>query len=138
MKLKCFYIFWGVMDLLYIAQVCYFNLSQGRVPIYSDIRSFISLSQDHGFYSVVFFWLTLALAVSIVFSMVLFFREMRLAAWLAYAQAPFRVLFVVPSLPFLLGLVKASGVTSVFLLFGFLLLSELIKVLSIFFRERFL
>ncbi|NWD53114.1 arginine:ornithine antiporter, partial [Pseudomonas gingeri] len=102
MSARFLYLFWGAMDLFYIGQVCYFNFSQSRIPVYSDVQSFLSLEEEHGAVSVLLFSVSLFLMVSTVFSMLLFFRGARMAPCLAYAQVPFRIIFAVPSLPFLL------------------------------------
>jgi hypothetical protein len=136
MKTRWLYLFWGGMDLFYIGRFCYLNFSQGKVPLYSDIQSFILLSAEHGYISGLLFLLSFFLNISIVFSMYLFFRASRLVPCLAYVQAPLRLLLAVPSLSFLLWLSKVGGVTSAALLFGLLMLSEVIKFFSIFFRIK--
>lgn len=136
MKTIWIYLFWGGMDLFYIVRFSYINFSHGKVPIYSDAQSFFLMSAEHGLVSVALFLLSIVLNVSIIFSMFLFFLRARSASCLAYAQIPLRLLLVTPSLSFLQWGVKVSGATSVMLLFGLLLLSEVIKVCSMLYMGK--
>lgn len=136
MKARWLYLFWGGMDLFYVGRFCYLNFSQGKVPIYSDIQSFILLGSEHGSVSALLFLLSIFLNVSIAVSIFMFFLGSHRVPFLVYIQAPLRLLLAVPSLSFLLWLSKVNGVTSAALLFSLLLLSEVIKVLSIFFRGK--
>ena len=55
----------------------------------------------------------------------------RYALWLAWGQAPLRLLFMQPSLSLGLWLIQAAGVRHVAILAGFLLLSEGLKIASL-------
>lgn len=136
MKISRVYLFWGVMDIIYIAWFCYVNFSVGKIPLYSDVQSFMGLMGDHDFVAVVFVCLGVVLNFSIVVSMILFFRGSKLASLLAFAQAPLRVLLAVPSLYFAVWFAKGVGSDSWVFMLGLLLFSELLKVFSIVFRER--
>ncbi|MCY1439567.1 hypothetical protein D9M71_558100 [compost metagenome] len=136
MKAGWLFLFWGGMDLFYVARYCYLNFASGRVPFYSDIQSFVPLSAEHGVVSVLFLSLGSILNISIFFSVYLFIRGSSRAPSLAYAQIPLRLILAVPSLSFVLWFSKVVGVTSAVLMFGLLLFSELLKFVSIFFRER--
>ncbi len=61
----------------------------------------------------------------------LFFRQSRYALWLASGQAPLRLLFMQPSLLLGLWLIQAAGVRHVAIPAGFLLLSEGLKIASL-------
>ncbi|PAM83225.1 arginine:ornithine antiporter [Pseudomonas sp. ERMR1:02] len=130
------YMFWGGMDLFYVVRFCYLNVSRGNVPLYTDVQSFILLSSEHGVASLVFFLLGIVLNVSIAFSMLLFFLNSRAAPYVAYAQIPLRIILTIPSLSFLFWASKVTGMTSATLVLGLLLLSEIIKFCTIYFRER--
>lgn len=130
------YLFWGAVDLVYVVRFCHASFSAGRIPLLSDILSIGPLLEDHGFVVVVFVWLGIILHLSIIMSMILFFRCSTKAPWLAYAQTSFRLMLVVPSLPITLLFVPGSGVVSAVLMFGLLILSEFLKVVSIYFSER--
>lgn len=134
MNIKWLYLFWSGMDLLYVGRFCYLGFSQGRIPFYSDIQSFFLLSTEHSSVSILLFWLSLVLNVSIIFSMLLFFCNSSRVLYIVYVQTPLRLLLAVPSIPFLLWFAKTSGATSATLLFVLLLLSEIIKLCSFYFR----
>ena len=136
MKAGTLFLFWGAMDLFYIARFCYLSFSNGRIPFYSDIQSLSLLSAEHGLVSVLFLLLGLVLSISMFFSAYLFFRGSSLAPLLAYAQIPLRLILAVPSLSFVLWLSKVVGVTSAVLMFLLLLFSEILKFFSIFYRDK--
>ena len=136
MNVKWLYTFWGVMDSIFVGWFCYFAVAQGRIPFYSDIQSFFRLSAELESVSVVFFVLSFVLNVSIVFSMVFFVLRSDKVFYLVYAQAPLRLLLSVPSISLLLWLAKANGASSAAILVGLLLLSEIIKLCSVYFRRN--
>ncbi|MDK6954913.1 arginine:ornithine antiporter, partial [Klebsiella pneumoniae] len=71
------------------------------------------------------------LIISIPLSMIFFFHQSRYALWLACGHAPLRLLFMQPSLSLGLWLIQAAGVRHVAILAGFLLLSEGLKIASL-------
>ncbi|MGX8841847.1 arginine:ornithine antiporter, partial [Klebsiella quasipneumoniae] len=75
--------------------------------------------------------LNVLLIISIPLSMIFFFRQSRYALWLAWGQAPLRLLFMQPSLSLGLWLIQAAGIRHVAILAGFLLLSEGLKIASL-------
>ncbi|MCK3866072.1 hypothetical protein [Pseudomonas sp. B329] len=137
MSVKWIYWFWGSMELLYVGQFLYFGILRDEIPFYSAIRSFAALSSEHGPAAVVLFVLSLSLSVSIVFSMLMFFFRARWVPYMVYVQTPLRLLFAVPSVTLLPWFLKTCGITSPTLLLVFLLLSEVVKCFSIFFRKHF-
>lgn len=72
------------------------------------------------------FWLIISILPSMIF-----FHQSRYALWLAWGQAPLRLLFMQPSLSLGLWLIQAAGVRHVAILAGFLLLSEGLKIASL-------
>ncbi|WP_223536767.1 hypothetical protein [Pseudomonas sp. GL-B-16] len=136
LKIKWLYWFWGAMDFFYIIRFGYLNFSQGKVPFYSDIQSYVQLRSEHGVSSDVLLLLSVLLNVSIVVSMVLFFVGSRTIPYLIYVQLPLRLLLVVPSLSIFLWLSKAAGATSVIWLISLLLFCEAVKLVSILFRKK--
>ncbi|MHC8314061.1 hypothetical protein [Pseudomonas sp. LB3P31] len=132
MKARYVYMFWGGADFLYIAWVCFLNFSEGKVPLFSDIQSYVQLSAEHGWVSGVLLTLSLFLNISIVISMVMFFRCTNYVRYLVCLQTPMRLLLAVPSLAFIPVLVKYGEVTSVMVLLGLLVISEVAKLLSTF------
>jgi hypothetical protein len=137
MRKKWLYWFWGVMDFFYICLFGYLNFSQGKVPFYSDIQSYLVLGEEHGLASGFMFLLSIFLNVSIVITMVLFFTGSRKIPGLVYVQMPLRLLLAVPSLSFFMWALKVGGATSVIWLLFLLLFSEVVKLLSIVYRSKF-
>lgn len=128
--------FWGVMDLFYITRFCYVNYVQGKIPLYSDVKSFLAIAPEHGLASALFVLLSVALNVSMVVSAGLLLFRQRGALVLIYIQTPFRLFGVVPSLAFIPWLINVNGLTSPILLFALLILSEMIKLISLVFVKR--
>jgi hypothetical protein len=135
-KAKWIFLFWGALDLFYIGRFSYVNYAEGRIPFYSDVQSFVALAPEHGSVSVLLFLLSAVLNVSVIVSAFLLFFKQRSARIFICFQTPLRLLLVVPSLSFLPWLINISGVISAVLLVGLLVMSEIIKVLSIIFAKR--
>lgn len=136
MKIRSIFWFWGVMDFIYVVHFCYVNISQGRIPLYDDMQSFMLLSLEQGAAPAMLFALSFALNVSIVVSMILFCRGSHFSPGLVYIQMPLRLLLSVPSLVFIPWLAEAGALSSIGYLLGLLLLSETIKFFSILFRNK--
>lgn len=130
------YRFWAGMDFIYLVRFAYLNVSQGKIPIVSDVQSFVALALDHGVVSLLLFSLSLLLNLSILVSMVLFLRDSPAARYLAFAQLPLRLVFGLPSISLLMWFAHVGGATSSLLLLGLLLVSETLKVTSILLVER--
>lgn len=121
------FLVWGVMDAVSIAWYILSSWHGGRVPYISDVVSALMFLEDQGgiaFFIVVTSWL---LHFSIILSCVLFLYEVRCARLLAYAQVPFRLFFLLPSIPVIL--ISANllpGLNYLWLVLMFL--SEMLKV----------
>lgn len=126
----------GCDGFFYIFRFGYLNFSQGKVPFYSDIQSYVKLRVEHELTSDALFLLSIFLNVSIVVSMALFFIGSRKTSYLIYVQMPLRLLLAVPSLSVFLWLSKAAGATSIIWFVSLLLFSEIVKLLSILFRKK--
>ncbi len=120
-------LFWGVMDLFYVARFIWLNVEQGRIPLIDDIIGFSQLYSEQGMVSLVMFSLSLLLNISILFSAFLLLAGWRHVHKLIYAQIPLRLLFIVPSLSFMPWLVKEVHFTGVFTFVMVVIISELLK-----------
>lgn len=136
METKWICLFWGTMDLFYIGRFLYVNYAQGKIPLYSDIESFLALISEHDPSSVLFFLLLLTLNISILVSAFFLFFRPRSAKILIFFQAPLRLFLAVPSLTFLPWLIKVNSVSSTVVLFGLLAMSETVKVCSVVLLKR--
>ena len=123
--------FWGGMDLFYLLQFIGWNIYHQRVPLYDDILSFLPLLQTWGSAAAWLFTLHFILTISIPASMVLFWRQSRYAPWLAYAQTPLRLAFMLPSLSLVVWLAQAMAFKSAAFFIALLLVSEAAKVVTL-------
>ena len=124
------YLFWGGLDLLYLVRFLWLNFADGRIPLYHDIQAFGQL-HEQGDHAAVWLGLSLLLTVSIAVSACLFLRGSRYARPLAYAQVPLRLLLAVPSLSFIPWLLHLGEGSSLSLNLGLLLVSEVLKVITL-------
>ncbi|EHD1638551.1 arginine:ornithine antiporter [Salmonella enterica] len=129
------FLFWGTLDLLYLIRFVWVNFDRGRIPIIADIQSFSQQEQPFWFAGLLF-GLSVLLTLSIVVSAFLFLRGHRWARVLAYAQEPLRLLLIVPSLSFVPWFIAYSDTRSPALNFAFLLGSEALKVLTLYWCAR--
>ncbi|MGV8916517.1 MAG: hypothetical protein ACOH2R_01730 [Pseudomonas sp.] len=124
------YRLWGGMDFLCLVSYVYLSIIDGRVPVYSDAVSFIEMSEDQGWYTLVFFATAMTLYFSLICSMVLFFKGDKRVRPLVYVQTPFRLILALPSVSFLLWWVPGSSITLVIPLL-LLIASEVAKITSL-------
>lgn len=134
MNRRWVFLFWGGMDLLALAGFVVTALMNHRTPFYDDVRDFMALSADHGWYGGLIFGLSMLLYLSLFLSTFLFFTNSRTAKVVAYVQIPFRLLLAVPSITLLSWLAAAMGGTSTVAIIALKVTSELIKFLTLHFR----
>lgn len=122
--------FWGALDMFYIIRYLWIDIVQRRIPLISDVIDFSHMSAEYGgeFYITTMFLLSLVLNVSIVFSAVLLLLRWKKVHVLVYAQIPFRLLLVIPSLSIAPWLLKNFDIHSLFALVFVLIVSELLKM----------
>lgn len=124
------FVFWGVMDLLYLIHFVGFNFVNGRVPILSDLASFRDLNQPLALAGV-FIGLSIALTLSVAISAFLFLSGHEVVRKVAFAQAPLRLLLATPSLTFISWLVPGAGSGGPALGIVLLISSEALKIRSL-------
>lgn len=121
---------WGAFDVLYVALYVVSSAREGKLPYFTDLAATIQNLVSHGGIvtgvMIGFSWL---LQLSIVFSAVLFLLNSSKVKLLCYVQTPFRLLFMVPSVPIITYLVGGIYSTVIFLVL--LLVSEALKVYSL-------
>ncbi|MCY1447092.1 hypothetical protein D3C87_1704520 [compost metagenome] len=132
------FIFWGVMDLMFLFEFAYWNLSRRRIPLYDDLISFSQVYAQHGWdMLIVFFVASIVLTLSIFLTMLMFIKQSPTVRLIAYLQVPFRLYFVVPSLSFIPGLVRFFEWDQLVLIFSLLIASEVIKVFSLYKARKY-
>lgn len=123
--------FWGGMDLFYLIQFLCWNIYHQRLPFYDDLLSYLQLLQTYGSAAAWLFPLNFMLILSIPLSMILFWRQSRYALWLACAQTPLRLAFMLPSLSLVFWMLREMEFKGSAFYIGFLLLSEVAKVATL-------
>lgn len=96
------YVAWGALDVFYIVWYCINSWRGGRVPYVSDLSASLALFQLQGGANLVAGLVAWLLQVSIILSCLSFLLRARGAKYLAYAQLPFRLFFLIPSVSVLL------------------------------------
>ncbi|CAD5106615.1 hypothetical protein PSEWESI4_00880 [Pseudomonas carbonaria] len=121
---------WGGLDALHILWYCTSSWLHGRTPYIQDLISTHELLLRHGSFSsavIVASWL---LQLSLIMSCLMFLLDVRYAKYLGYAQIPFRLFFLVPSISLIL--VAAHFVPGHNLIFlALVAISETVKIWSL-------
>lgn len=94
--------FWGGLDALYLLWYVTSSVRLGKTPFWDDLTVATEVLKDHGTTAVVMVMINWGLQLSIVVSAFLFLFQRKEAKWLALAQIPLRLVFVVPSFSVLL------------------------------------
>ncbi|RAU46460.1 MULTISPECIES: hypothetical protein [unclassified Pseudomonas] len=118
---------WGMFDAIYIARYVFLSIAAGRIPYVSDLQNGLVLISDHGVYAKALAALSWGFEVSIILSCFLFLGRWRAALWLGWAQIPFRLVLVIPSVSIIFmgsDIVERYGVVLMLLL---VVLSECLK-----------
>ena len=119
---------WGGLDIFYVLWYSLSSWKEGRVPYLADLSNVIGLGDQLGSFLVGIALLSWGLQISIVLSGVLFVCGYRPARYLGFAQIPFRVFFLYPSVSLLL--VVAGHLPSL-LVVAFVVGSEVLKAWSL-------
>jgi len=129
--------FWAVFDLFYIIRFIWLNISQGRIPLVDDILSFSDIYPQQGVYSLILFYFSLLLNISIIFSAVMFLKKWKYTNWIVYIQTPFRLFFMIPSISILPWVFKSMSIKAGVIFLVAVFLSEIIKVATFYLtREK--
>lgn len=119
---------WGGLDIFYVLWYSLSSWKEGRVPYLADLSNVIGLGDQLGSFLVGIALLSWGLQISIVLSGVLFVCGYRPARYLGFAQIPFRVLFLYPSVSLLL---VVAGYLPSLLMVAFVVGSEVLKAWSL-------
>ncbi|WP_146116086.1 MULTISPECIES: hypothetical protein [Pseudomonas] len=119
---------WGGLDIFYVLWYSLSSWKEGRLPYLTDLSHVIGLGDQLGGLLMGMGLLSWGLQISIVLSGVLFVCGYRSARYLAFAQIPFRVLFLYPSVWLLL---VVAGYLPGLLVAAFVVGSEALKAWSL-------
>ena len=97
---------WGLLDAFYVVWYSLMSWKNGRVPYITDLSNTLALGSELGGPNMAVATMSWLLQFSIILSAVLFLCGYRRARYLGFAQIPFRLLLVYPSVSLIL---VASG-----------------------------
>ncbi|MBE7374320.1 hypothetical protein [Pseudomonas lopnurensis] len=129
-KRNTIFLFWGVLDAFYIAWYCTNSLLGGRMPYLSDLSASVTLLERQGGVNIATAILSWLLQFSIIISCLMFLLRKGWVKYLAYAQIPFRLFFLIPSLSVILlaaQLLPGYGL----MLLALIIVSEILKTWSL-------
>ena len=129
-----FYI-WELFDFLHVATYSINSYRLGNTPYFSDlVLTSDNISSHGGIFTgsiVIFSWL---LELSILVSLLMFVLMKSKVKLLCYAQTPFRLIFLIPSIPITLPILRFLGESTTFITIFIVVVSEFIKIYSL--RKR--
>tara|TARA_B110000090_G_scaffold26869_1_gene27478 strand:+ start:550 stop:975 length:426 start_codon:yes stop_codon:yes gene_type:complete len=128
LRRKIIFLFWGVLDAIYVLNYAFESSQSGKVPYYTDLLSTIDVLTVHGgAVATVMTLVSWLFQVSIIISAVMLLKGNVKAKLLCYIQIPFRLISIVPSVSVIL--IAASymdGLDTIVILF-LLAISEALK-----------
>lgn len=124
---------WGGLDILYFAWFILVAVSSSEIPFYTDIMASygvaISYENNLPIYTA---WASAILNISIAISGILLLFQKRVGIILCYIQFPWRILFVMPSIFFILwGLKTEFFQNLVWLAYLFIIITEVYKIYTL-------
>ena len=117
---------WGVFDAFYVAWYCINSWLGERIPYISDFSSSAMLLEQQGGVNFALALASWLLQLSVILSCLMFLLRARNVKYLAYAQIPFRLFFLIPSVSIILVIAKllpSYGLT----ILTFIIASEILK-----------
>ena len=121
---------WGGLDAFYIVWYCINSWLGGRMPYLSDLSSSIALLEQQGGANLITALLSWLLQLSVLLSCLMFVLRARWVKYLAYAQIPFRLFFLIPSVSILLPAAQLLPDFSQLIL-AMIIISEALKIWSL-------
>ncbi|WP_095156865.1 hypothetical protein [Pseudomonas sp. Irchel 3E13] len=123
---------WGGLDVFYVLWYCLKNVTEGRAPYVSDFYHMLQLGGQIGWPLLNMGILAWVLQVSLLISGILLLCGYGPARYIAFAQVPFRMLFLYPSLLLVL---EVAGYQSALLFLALVVTFEYLKVRSLWKRS---
>lgn len=93
---------WGLLDAFYVVWYSVRSWENNRIPYITDLSNTLALGSELGGPNIAMAAMSWLLQLSIVLSAALFLFGYRWARYLGYAQIPFRLLLVYPSVSLIL------------------------------------
>lgn len=122
-------VLWGLLDLLLVASVFFTALQAGGIPYYSKFIEDIAAAKSFGpAYPVAAVFATYLLQVSIILTGFMMLLKIRMGVFLSLAQAPFRLLLIIPPTFFFIASLKSIVPSIYVLLVGVVFILEFYKI----------
>lgn len=132
LRRKSVFIFWGVLDAVFVIWYAFGSFQGGKIPYYTDLLSTIEILSVHGgSLATVMASMSWLLQASIIVSMIMLLTGNLKVKILCYIQIPFRLILIVPSVSLIL--IAASymdGLGTIFILI-LLAVSETLKAYTL-------
>lgn len=132
LRRKSVFIFWGVLDAVFVIWYAFESFQGGKIPYYTDLLSTIDILSVHGgSLATVMASMSWLLQASIIVSMIMLLTGNLKVKILCYIQIPFRLILIVPSVSLIL--IAASymdGLDTIFILI-LLAVSENLKAYTL-------
>lgn len=93
---------WGLLDAFYVVWYSLMSWKNGRIPYITDLSNTLALGSELGGPNMAVATMSWLLQFSIILSAVLLLYGYRWARYLGFAQIPFRLLLVYPSVSLIL------------------------------------
>ncbi|SNS70001.1 hypothetical protein SAMN05216255_3043 [Pseudomonas segetis] len=124
---------WGAFDAFYVARFVVTSLSEHRIPYVTDFTETLRVLSEQGAVVNIYVMFMWVLQASIVVSALLLLARKPGFKWFYYCQIPLRLIYYVPSVSLItLGVLGPQGSRSIAITLGLLLLSEALKVFTLF------
>lgn len=120
------------MDFVHILWYSFRSMRLDKLPYIDDLTASLNLLSEHGGSSIAMLGASWALQISIIFSCILFLAQLPTARYLAYMQAPFRLILATPSLSVLIVGADLLSVATASVLITVLVVGELIKIWTLY------
>jgi len=125
---KTIFIFWGILDAIYVFWYSYGSYQGGKVPYYADLSSTVDILSVHGgSVATVMAFMSWLLQVSIIASAVMLLTGNIKAKLLCYVQIPFRLILIVPSASVILIAASYFDGLGTIVILNLLVISEMLK-----------
>lgn len=128
LRRKTIFLFWGVLDAIYVLSYAFESSQSGKVPYYTDLLSTIGVLSVHGgAVATVMTLVSWLLQVSIIISAVMLLKGNVKAKVLCYIQIPFRLISIVPSMSVILIAASYMDGLGTIVILSLLAISEALK-----------
>jgi len=128
LRKKVVFLFWGVLDAIYVVWYVFKSFQSGKVAYYTDFLSTVDVLILHGgVLAILMALISWLLQISIIVSAVMLLIGSTKAKLLCYIQIPFRLVSIVPSISLFLVAASYTSRLNLFVVLSLLVISEILK-----------